>query len=182
MSERPGEISVRFRLTYAHIKELSDVFVSRHGWYSKLTKWHCYLGLLLWAGIILFGVDFALGEGWIGRAEARSAIWGAALGYLALIFFAVVQSALARGLWTRELAARPETHNVLNEKGVSHQSEHFLEQIEWECFLDIAERSSGLILYFGSGRGIFVPDDALPSGVNRQEVLRRIAIWRGGVR
>lgn len=81
-----------------------------------------------------------------------------------------------------EAKLRRNAHEVLlDERGVISRSELGHEAFKWTAVTGVTEFKPGLLIRLGMRSPIPVPDVALPSDIDRSEVLRRIQKWREAV-
>lgn len=108
----------------------------------------------------------------------RGAAFGAILGAAALFLAADAQS------WTLHRAeatireARGEAVVTLSAEGARLRQGGELYALDWPAVTEIVEYEGGLMLFTSVFRAVPVPDEALPAGVSRADVLRMIEDWR----
>jgi len=107
-------------------------------------------------------------------------LWGAVAGLLAvlLVIFPYVKGArISADLATR--ARQGEVRVALGPEGIEAMTDLTFTQNRWDTVSAVSESPKAVLLWLGALIAMPVPDDALPDGVDRAELLRRIEQWRG---
>ena len=68
---------------------------------------------------------------------------------------------------------------ALGPEGIEAMTDLTFTQNRWDTVSAVSESPKAVLLWLGALIAMPVPDDALPDGVDRAELLRRIEQWRG---
>jgi hypothetical protein len=128
-------------------------------------------GVLLSAASVLApgGERTALG-GFLAGVATMWAVWRiAAQGHNARHLRALHAAPLRAGSFATTLSRR----------GIASRNPLSEGRILWPAILPVHEAPDGIALKLSAVEVIALPDAGLPDGIDRAELLRRIAVWRG---
>lgn len=106
-------------------------------------------------------------------------LWGAIsamFSVLVVIFPYVRRTRIAADLATR--ARQGEVRVTLGPEGVKSQTYIAFTRNTWDSVAEVSETPKATLLWIGALIAMPIPDEALPEGLDRAELLRRIKAWR----
>lgn len=118
--------------------------------------------------------------GLLPRGAVVALLWGAVaalISVLVVIIPYVKRAGASADLATR--ARQGEVRVTLGPAGIEAQTDLALTRSAWSAVAEVSEGPRATLIWIGALSAMPVPDDALPEGVDRAELKRRIAIWRG---
>lgn len=179
MSERVDPISYAFRWTPDLYAQLS---AKRPPSQLKVSgaKWQMLLAALATLVVMMAIAVLPVLLGFFPRDAILALLWGAVATLIAVLLVVIpyVKKAMARAdLATR--ARQGEVHVTLGPDGIEATTDIAYSKQNWDVVSVIAEAPKATLLWIGATMAMPVPDEALPQGVDRAELIRRIAIWRG---
>jgi hypothetical protein len=119
----------------------------------------------------------------LGLSDTRGfalTLWGAVaalVGVLLVVFPYVKGARVEADLATR--ARQGEVRVTLGPDGIESESETGYTRSDWGAVAAVSEAPKATLLWLGALIVMPAPDAALPEGVDRAELLRRVAEWRG---
>ncbi len=106
-------------------------------------------------------------------------LWGAIAAMfsaLVVIFPYVKRTRIAADLATR--VRQGEVRVTLGPEGIESVTDTARTYNKWPSISEVSEAPKATLLWIGALIAMPVPDEALPEGVDRTELLRRIEVWR----
>lgn len=106
-------------------------------------------------------------------------LFGMLIGAVALFLTADAQSHALRETEAEMRAARGEAVVTLSDEGAEIRQGGEVYALDWPSVTRVQEWRRGVMLFSTVFRSVPVPDEALPEGVTRADVLARVKAWRG---